>query len=377
MKKFLFFLLISLFVMQGIVSKALAQDKDNVTAVYFYSPTCASCANITDFLERLSQSHKNFNLKKYDISDLRNKSLMDKYSEAYKVSTKDDGIVPVIFVRDKYFSDEETIRNNLEKEIKKVGFKTLEIDNSIVNHEKDLRRFEGFKVMGVLLAGLANGINPCSMSMLLFFLSLLIVKNIKILKIGFSFILGKLLAYILLGTIFFKFLSFFNFSILNVLMKVLFAAVLLILIIMNIQDFFAAKMERYDRIFLQLPKVLRRFNHHIIKKASGFANLNVILIISFFLGMIISLGAFLCTGQIYLATIITIFQTESQLNNQALVYLILYSLGLILPLIMLTLIVYKGREIFEVSEAVRERLHIIKIINALIFVLFGTIFLFF
>ncbi|WP_036942014.1 cytochrome c biogenesis protein CcdA [Pseudobacteroides cellulosolvens] len=373
MKKFLVFLLISLFVMQGIVSKALTEDKDNVLAVYFYSPTCASCASITDFLERLNQSHKNFNLKKYDISDLRNKSLMDKYSEAYKVSSKDYGIVPAIFIRDKYYSDEKTLRNNLEKEINKAGFKTLEIDNSIVNHENDLRRFEGFKVMGVLLAGLANGINPCSMSMLLFFLSLLTVKNIKILKIGFSFIIGKFLAYMLLGTVFFKLLSIFNFSFLNVLMKMLLAVVLLILIIMSIQDFFAAKRERYDRVFLQLPEVLRRFNHRMIKKASGFTKLNIILCISFFLGMITSLGEFLCTGQIYLATIITIFQTDSQLSNQALVYLILFNLGLILPLIILTLIVYKGREIFEVSEAIRERLHIIKITNALIFFLFGTI----
>jgi cytochrome c biogenesis protein CcdA len=133
------------------------------------------------------------------------------------------------------------------------------------------------------------------------------------------------------------------------------------------QDFFAAKRERYDRIFLQLPEVLRRFNHHMIKKASGFSKLNIILFISFFLGMIISLGEFLCTGQIYLATIITIFQTDSQLSNQVLLLLILYNLGLVLPLIILTLTVYKGREIFEVPGAIRERLHIIKIINALIF----------
>lgn len=378
MKKFLVFILISLFVIQGIICKVWAVDEDKVTAVYFYSPTCASCASMSDFLERFSESHKNFDLKKYDISHLRNKSLMDKYNDAYKVSTEDEGIVPVIFIRDKYFSDEELIRNNLEKEINSPGVKTLEIDGSIESHQKDLRRFEGFKATSVLLAGLVNGINPCSMSMLLFFLSLLAVKNIKILKIGFSFISGKFLVYVLLGTIFFKFLSLFNFSVLNVLMKVLFAVVLLILIILNIQDFFAAKRERYDRILLQLPEVFRRFNHHIIKKASGFANLNVILSISFLLGMIISLGEFLCTGQIYLATIITIFQTHSQLSGQALIYLIIYNSGLMLPLVILTLLVYKGKEVFEVSEAIRERLHVIKMMNALIFLMFGVIiFLFF
>ncbi|HEX9062876.1 MAG TPA: cytochrome c biogenesis protein CcdA [Clostridia bacterium] len=376
MKKFLFFLLVLLFAMQLIVCGVWAEDK--VTAVYFYSPACASCMSISDFLVEFRESYKNLNLKKYDISDLRNKSLMDKYCEAYKVSPKDEGIVPVIFIRDKYLPDEESIRHNLEKEINNPGVETLEISNTTENHEKDLRRFGGFKTASVLLAGLVNGINPCSLSMLLFFLSLLTVQNARILMMGFSYISGKFLAYVLLGTIFFKFLSFLNLSFLNVLMKVMLAAVLLFLIIMSIQDFIAAKGEKYDRIFLQLPKAFRRFNHNIIKKATGFANINILLSISFLLGMIISLGEFLCTGQIYLATIITIFQTNSELSVQALIYLIVYNLGLILPLVLVTLTVYKGKEIFDVSEAIRERLHIIKLINALIFLVFGVIiFLFF
>ncbi|MDP4179554.1 MAG: glutaredoxin [Bacillota bacterium] len=377
MKKFLFFFLLLVFVMQAKVCSVWAENNDKVIAVYFFSPTCASCSNMTYFLERFCEKHKNLDLKKYDISDLRNKSLMDKYCEVYKVSAEDEGIVPIIFIRDKYFSDEKSIMINLEKEINYPGVKTIEIHNAIENHDKDLRRFKGFEVISVLMAGLINGINPCSMSMLLFFLSLLTVKSIKILKVGFLFILGKFLAYVLLGTILFKFLSLFNLSFLNVLMKALLAIVTLILIILNIQDFFAAKVERYDRIILQLPKVFRKLNHNIIKRASGFANIKILLFISFFLGMIISLGEFLCTGQIYLATIITIIHTNLQLSVQALIYLIIYNLGLISPLILLTFIVYKGKEIFDVSEAIRERLHYIKLVNAIIFCLFGVILFFF
>ncbi len=378
MRKSLFFLFILLFVTWTSVSGVWAESDNKITAVYFYSPTCASCDSMSDLLDGFSEKHKNFELKKYDISNLRNKSLMDKYSEAYKVSEKDEGIVPIVFISDVYFSDEEAIRNNLEKEIRTPGVKTLEFDSSAENHEKDMRRFEGFKTASIFLAGLVNGINPCSMSMLLFFLSLLVMEKANILKIGLSFILGKFLAFILLGTILFRFLSLFDFSLLSILTKVLLAVVLLFLIAMSIQDYFAAKAERYDRIFLQLPEKLRKFNHSIIKKASGFSNLKLILLISFFLGMILSLGEFLCNGQIYLATIITIFQTNPQLSVQALLYLIIYNLGVILPLIILTLIIHKGKELFDVSEAIRERLHIIKLINAIIFFVFGiTIFLFF
>ncbi len=378
MRRFLLFLFVLLLVTRTSVCRVWAESENKITAVYFYSPTCASCDTMSDFLEDFSESHKNFKLKKYDISNLKNKSLMDKYCEAYKVSAEDEGIVPIVFISDIYFSNEKTIRNNLEKEINTPGVKTLEFDSSVENHERDVRKFEGFKAASIFLAGLVNGINPCSMSMLLFFLSLLTVKKAKILKIGLSFISGKFLVFILLGTILFRFLSLFNFSIISILTKVLLAVVLLFLIVMNIQDYFAAKAERYDRIFMQLPARLRKLNHNIIKKASDFSKVKLILFISFFLGMILSLGEFLCTGQIYLATIITIFQTNPQLSVQALLYLIIYNLGVILPLIVLTLIIHKGKELFEVSEVIRERLHIIKLINAIMFFVFGIIiFLFF
>jgi thiol-disulfide isomerase/thioredoxin len=260
MKRFLFFLIILLFVAQAGLYSVRAEGESKVTAVYFYSPTCASCRSMSEFLEGIGGRYKYFNLRKYDISDLRNKSLLDKYSDAYRVSAEDEGIVPVVFIGNRYYTDEVSIRNNIENIFSSSGVKTLDINSSIENHQKDLNRFEGFKLASVFLAGLVNGINPCSISMLLFFLSLLAVKKVKILKTGLSFIAGKFLAYILLGTILFRFLSYLNFSFLNVLMKFMLAVVLLILIIMSIQDYFAAKAERYDRILLQLPEVLRKIN---------------------------------------------------------------------------------------------------------------------
>ncbi len=378
MRKFPLLLLVLLLLIYGSVFEVWAESENKITSVYFYSPTCASCRSMSDFLDKFSASHKNLDLRKYDVSDLRYKSLLDKYNEAYNVSPEDEGIVPVVFIGDKYFTDEEIIRTNFEKVLNTPGVKTPEINNELAEtHEKDIRRFKSFKTAGIFLAGIINGLNPCSLSMLLFFLSLLTVRKAGMLKIGISFISGKFLAYVLLGTILFRFLSILDFRVFDIFFKVLFAVVLLILIVMSIQDYFAAKGERYDKIRLQLPEVLRRFNHGVIKRVSGFANLKIILLLGFLLGMIISLGEFLCTGQIYLATIITIFQTNSQLSRQALISLFLYNLGVVLPLGILLFLVYKGKEIFEVSEVIRERLHIIKLVNALILTLFFIIVLLF
>ncbi|WP_242831712.1 thioredoxin family protein [Ruminiclostridium papyrosolvens] len=269
MRKFALFLIVLLLLAHGSVFWSMAESENKVTSVYFYSPTCASCNSMSDFLEDFSKNHKNFDLRKYDISDLRNKSLLDKYNEAYKVSAEDEGIVPVVFIRDKYYTDEQLIRANLEKVLSTPGAKTLEISISVQTHEKDISRFKGFTMPSVFLAGIINGLNPCSLSMLLFFLSLLAVKKDKILKIGMSFITGKFLAYVLLGTILFQFLSMFDFRLFNTVFKIIFAIVLLALIIMSIQDYFAAKAERYDKIRLQLPQAFRRFNHGVNKKNIG------------------------------------------------------------------------------------------------------------
>lgn len=185
MKKFPIFLIALLLMLHGSVFSSWAEDETKVKLVYFYSPTCASCRSMSDFLENFSEKHNTIDLRKYDISDLRYKSLLDKYDEAYNVLPEDEGIVPVVFIRDKYYTDEELIKTNLEKVLNTPGVKTIEINDLQETHEKDIRRFKGFTTPSVLLAGIINGLNPCSLSMLLFFLSLLTVKKRKYLKLDY------------------------------------------------------------------------------------------------------------------------------------------------------------------------------------------------
>lgn len=152
MRKFPLYLLVLFLVVQGCSLRVWAESDNKVTSVYFYSPTCASCRSMSDFLDKFSASHKNLDLRKYDISDLRYKSLLDKYSEVYNVSTEDKGIVPVVFIRDKYFTDEEFIRANFEKVLNTPGAETLEINNDLAQtHEKDIRRFKGLEIVLLVL----------------------------------------------------------------------------------------------------------------------------------------------------------------------------------------------------------------------------------
>ncbi len=151
-------------------------------------------------------------------------------------------------------------------------------------------------------------------------------------------------------TFLFTILSKLNIHLFSIIAKVIMAGTLLILIILNLQDYFSVKTEKYNKFKVQLPTALRRFNHNIIKKLTNITDSKLMLLISLVLGVLISFGEFLCTGQIYLATIITILQTNSQLNIQALIYFIIYDFALITPLLLVAYIIHKSIEMFNDSE---------------------------
>lgn len=377
MSKKLFLLMIVIITVFLLNSNLIKADEEQVNVIYFYSPTCSSCYNLNEYFDYLIEKYTNLNLIKLNIADLKNKSLLDEYNKTYNVSEEDEGIIPVIFCKDTYLTGEKEIKEHLENLINRNdGLQTIIIQDISENHEADIKKFMNFTILGIFVAGLVNGLNPCSISMLLFFISLFMIKKVNIIKISFSFCLGKFFTYLLLGTILFNLLSKIEMSWINTTLKLITLIVILILIIMNILDFFAAKKEQYNKIRLQLPTTFRRINHNIIKMASNIANINIIPLVSFLLAIFISLGEFLCTGQIYLATIITVLQTNKEFSFQAFMYLIIYDLAFIIPLLMLSFLIYKGKEVFDVSEIIRGKLHFIKLINVCILIILGIIIIF-
>ncbi len=153
-------------------------------------------------------------------------------------------------------------------------------------------------------------------------------------------------------------------------------AAILIFIVFNAMDFFAAKSQSYDRIKLQLPSGIRGLNHRWIKLASGIDNPAALSWFSFFLGSATSVGEFLCTGQIYLTTILYVLHSQTVLNVRAFLYFIEYNAAFITPLLIISFLIFKGKEVFDVSEFIRSKMHYIKLINIIIFIALGLFVIF-
>lgn len=346
-----------------------------IDVIIFYSNTCESCNELEGYFEDISLNYPNANLIRYNIAVPAEKALLDEYEALYKVPEKERGIIPKVFVGDKCLAGKENIKELLEHQILYSEVDTLEVNSSKVDNSKTIEKFESFKLSGVFAAGFVNGLNPCSLSMLLFFLSLLTLDNRRIRSSGIAFAIGKFIAFFLFGTLLCTVLARVDLSKYAVISKVLLLTFIITLILLNIKDAFVARKERYGDITLQMPTGLRNFNHNLIKKITAFGHSKLLALISLFFGLAVSLGEFLCTGQLYLLNIVTVIQTEKLLTNKALLYLTIYNIALILPIILITFIIAKGKEALDVSDKVRMRLPIIKLANVALLVAY-IVFLF-
>lgn len=362
-----------------IISESKMKTDKISKPIYFFVSPCEECAEVKQFLTSLpsvmtvsyngQQFESPVNIDSYNVAEPKNLELVKKYFQKYNVPDERQK-VPVIFLKDGYLSGKDDIKNGLKKAIEDGRC----LENPIFIEKAELKPYEW---SGIFLTGFINGFNPCSISMLLFLVTILISRKVNVLKLGLSFIFGKFIAYLALGTLLFNILSLIDNAYLHVFSNIIKYTLLILTLILagfNISDGIAARSEKYNKIRLQLPIKLRKINHTWLKKI-GETNRNgiFILFMAFALGMVISIGEFLCTGQIYLATIIYLLKQSPELNLQMMMAFLAYILAMLIPLFIVVAAVHKGKEVFYISELARKNITAVKLINAAIFIIFAII----
>ncbi|GHV69275.1 hypothetical protein AGMMS49928_11000 [Spirochaetia bacterium] len=138
-------------------------------------------------------------------------------------------------------------------------------------------------------------------------------------------------------------------------------------IVFNFTDFLAAYREDYGKIRLQLPGRLKGFNFALVKRLTNAKNRGALLTVCFITGVITSIGEFFCTGQIYITTILSMIHNNYGSRGRALLFLFLYSIGFIVPFLLITVLLHKGAEFFDVSDFIRRHTPLIKAFNIVLF----------
>ena len=332
---------------------------------YLYSPAYESCAEAEAVIDALPESvsvtrgqvtfESNVIVNRVNIYD--DPSTAQALFERYRVS-EDKRTTPIVFLREDWVGGAESIGKRLTYMLN-AG---LAVGTPLVAPAEG-NSTSALTVAGTALAGFVAGFNPCALSMLLLFLSILLSGGQRVARYAAIYLIAKLVAYIAIGTAFLSVLSAWNPTWLPLAAKVLLTAAGGALIVLNLLDARAAYRERYGEIRNQLPRGLRKFLNERIKAAlqgSGAALAASVAL----LGVVVAVSEFLCSGQLYLATLTAGLSSGAAYARQLLL-LVLFCAMFLMPSVIVTVIVIKGRDMFAASNALLRRMPLIKLATAI------------
>lgn len=358
-------------------SETILLSDNNIRAIYFYSSTCKTCEEIQTYLDEMEDKYPSIKISRFDIYEPESYDLLQKYGDEYKVEEGKKGFTPSVYISDQVLIGAE-IKAKLEQEIidynkspatKMLATETMNAGNAVLDGNI------WTQIGSALGLGFLNGLNPCSLSIFLFLLSLLLTSRDKMLRCGFGFILGKTVMFFLLGTILYKAVKGLASTSISKYINIFMVVFAILFAILNLFDFFNAKNEKYGNMKLQLPSPLKKLNHNMLRWANRFTTAKVGAVIMFLIGMVVATGEFLCTGQIYLSNVVILVQ-EGSTGLYPFLLLALYSVAFIIPLVILMIALYFGKKSAMANEFVLEKIPLIKLISAILFVGMAIYFIF-
>jgi cytochrome c biogenesis protein CcdA len=201
----------------------------------------------------------------------------------------------------------------------------------------------------IATAGLLDGINPCAIGMLILLLGYLLVfahDSHRMVRIGLIYIATVFATYFLIGVVFSQFvyqlLSQPWYQEASHIIKYIIIAAIWVAAIINIKDFFA-----YGKWFSlgvskgEVPLLLK-----LIKKVDWHATI--------LLGIAVTVFEMPCSLPLYVGSIAIMTQTFHY--TLTILYLLLYCLMFITPLVIVFAILVKTHHIFEAKD-VQERVN--------------------
>jgi cytochrome c biogenesis protein CcdA/thiol-disulfide isomerase/thioredoxin len=377
-----------------IASMSKASEKTfSVDVAYFYQKGCPHCDRANYLLKYLLKKYPHLNIKDIDLNTPDGKRLNETLSNRLNLPPEKRLIAPSIFIGNDYLSPEEVTESKVDSLIKKYSVsvsgsdsrKTISLPSPSLSPTPDeikkadasiIERFKSFGILVILLAGLIEGLNPCALATLVFFISYLTMvgrarKEIFWVGMGFTgtgFVTHLLLGLGILG--FVQHLSFLPlFSRVVYLITFLFS---LFLGIFSLYDYIQLKRGRPSKMTLQVPDSLKKRIHRIIRTREGELEAGKegkstrFLFAAMVIGFIVTLLQSTCTSQVYLPTILFVSNIPS-LRGSAIFYLILYNIIYILPLVAIFGIVYWGTTSEQLSFFLQRRTSTIKLVTALFF----------
>ena len=318
---------------------------------YFYETGCPECGQVSaEVLPELKDQYEGFYiLNRHDVGILTNTIMLIAYQKHFSI-TKNSS-VSMFVDYNLSLGGIKTIKEKLLPAMDKLVAERLapgwqapqpiEWDQS-QGIDKARERADTFTLPAVIFGGLIDGINPCAISTLVFFMSLLIISQIGrrgSLLMGISFCFASFATYTAIGFGLLRCLHMLEiFPSVRRGFEMGMAAMLFILAYFSFRD--AVRFSRtHDphKVSLQLPDRIKRIIRKLMRK--GFKSHHLI-ISGLIVGCLVTLLETVCTGQVYLPTMTVILKEDGDLRIWSL--LLLYNTMFIMPLVVVLVLTRYG-----------------------------------
>lgn len=346
-----------------------------IWAAYFYEVGCQECSRAEYDIRYVQSKYPQLVVEEYSAQE--DAALAEWLGARFGVPERQRLATPALFVGQDYLVGTDITAEAvlvLAEKYAPTGvdrvwadFNPQEAERSIID------RFKSFGVLTVAFAGLVDGLNPCAFATLVFFVSYLALSGRKgrdVLAVGVAFTLGVFLAYLAVGLGFYEVLDLLD-DLLTALGRWVYGLTALlcaVLAVFSFLDFLKARQGEIGDMSLNLPHSLRMRINAVIRRGRKS---QPFVAGAFFTGVVVSFLELACTGQVYLPTIIFVV-SQPELRVRAFIFLLLYNLLFILPLVVVFILAYYGTGSKQLTRFLQERAATVKLGMALLFAALST-----
>jgi len=404
-KNFFSFFVFFLFLL-SLTPTSFAQENQNYeTAVVYYNEACSMCSmyikqELIPELERLGISNI---IKKDYVNEKQNRVDLNDLNKKYNIPPTLQGHF-MVFIDNKIILGGHVPRHIIndiltkEVEFEKIlvlqdemsdaesyfawGFKgnakeyainspISEYESWFNENEDSLKSpessYESSWSMSLMLplilsTGFLDGINPCALAVLLFFIAFLYTihrTKANILKMGITYILAIFLAYFLIGLGLIKAFVFTGYP--HLIAKI--GAYLLIMLgIINISNFLLPN----HSINLGIPAFSKKYLKQWMYKSTIPA--------AFVMGFLVGLCTFPCSGGMYVAIVGLLAANTTYL--QGMFYLIVYNIMFVMPLVIILVATSSKRATNRISKWEQSQSKVLKLVLGVIMIALGLAIIF-
>lgn len=347
---------------------------------YFFLPGCRKCSRQDAALRQLEKSLPGLTVTRFDITEAAGRAAFERARRVFKLPAGDAKLqVPLLVWEDGWSKDKMLLPDEIRGRLRPTtgmpfwkGDLSAEVAATAAGVRAD---FNKFTIGVIVLAGLLDGINPCAFATVIFLVGYLLYLGRgggTVAWLGGSFCCGVFLTYFLLGIGLSQVINWLTgHAWVKIGVYSAMGAGGLILGVLHARDAWRFRRSGCARdMEMGLSLATTRKIHGYVRQFTGTRYL---VPAGLALGFLISSLELVCTGQIYLPTLVLMNRLGT--TSKTLLALLAYNVAFILPLVLVTVLAAAGVSTQSLAGWARSHVVSSKAAMSVLFFLLGALML--